>query len=421
MKKILYILSIALLGAVSCNVRPLDEPKAPDGKVTLMMKVTFPEVFITTRAAAGINPVIDNIYVATFGTNHYLNDYVKAVPCNADGTPKSDGYTNLENDKNFYFKVDLAATQTKRYVHIIANGPPTLDYNTYEDDIMKKLCTDANDDGPIQAAYWTYTVFPHGTAELDANGQFQPLNEALDSLRDLKLIRNFARVSVSIAESVTNFTMTGYKIFNTPEHGSVAVWNTNSTNEAAENTGYDKSYCKRGFDMLWQKFDPFMPDGSSDINTTAPATNETFTDKNDKFIFERPDRSSDRPYIMIQGKYGSDTNDTFYRLDFVDRDGNYLPIFRNFEYKIVLTSVAKSGAANPVGVKPSNANVSSLTETENLTDLADGTSRIYVEWLDKAFMGAGTQTFRYLYLPDATQTPSATSGKQAMQRIERLK
>ena len=113
---------------------------------------------------------------------------------------------------------------------------------------------------------------------------------------------------------------------------------------------------------------------------------------------------------MLQGRYGDDAQDTFYRLDFVDKDGNYIPIFRNFEYKIVLTSVAKSGSATPVDVKPSNANVSSMTETENLTDLADGVSRIYVEWLDQAYMGAGPQTFKYMYLPDATTT---SSSKQA--------
>lgn len=407
MKKILTILSIALLGAVSCNIHPMDEPTNPDGTVTLMMKVTFPEVLISTRAAAGYDPIIENIYVATFGTEHYLNDYVKAVPCNSDGTVKADGYANLKNDTNFYFKVNLAATQTKRYVHIIANGPPTLDYNTYEDDIMKQLCTDANANGTIQGAYWTYTVFPHGTAELDANGQFQPLQEAEDSLSGLKLIRNFARVSLDVAASVTNFTLTGYKVFNTPEHGSVAVWNTQSVGVVDdENSGYDKYYWKLPFDTLWENYDPFMPVGNTSINTTSPVETDRFTDKNDKFIFERPDRSSDRPYIMIQGRFTGDANDTFYRLDFVDRDGNYLPIFRNYEYKITLTSIAKSGSPTPVNVRPSNANVSSLEETQNLTDLADGTSRIYVEWLDQAYMGAGEQTFRYLYLPDATTTTS---------------
>lgn len=109
---------------------------------------------------------------------------------------------------------------------------------------------------------------------------------------------------------------------------------------------------------------------------------------------------------MIQGRFTGDANDTFYRLDFVDRDGNYLPIFRNYEYKITLTKIAKSGSPTPVNVRPSNANVSSLEETQNLTDLADGTSRIYVEWLDQAYMGAGDRTFRYLYLPDASTTTS---------------
>ena len=90
------------------------------------------------------------------------------------------------------------------------------------------------------------------------------------------------------------------------------------------------------------------------------------------------------------------------------RWGNYLPIFRNYEYEVILTSVAKSGVADPTQAKPSNANVSSMTETANLADLADGVSRIYVEWLDQTYMGAGTQTFHYMYLQDAANDDVST-------------
>ena len=63
-------------------------------------------------------------------------------------------------------------------------------------------------------------------------------------------------------------------------------------------------------------------------------------------------------------------------MDFVDDDGNYLTLYRNYEDKIVLTSVSKRGVTDPKDAKASNANVSSIEATQSLTDLSDGVSRI---------------------------------------------
>ena len=66
MKKILYILSIALLGATACSVNELGQPEPVNnnGKVTFVMGLEFPEVFIATRGAMADNPMIDDVHVA---------------------------------------------------------------------------------------------------------------------------------------------------------------------------------------------------------------------------------------------------------------------------------------------------------------------------------------------------------------------
>ena len=164
MKKIIYILFAALIGAVSCTINGPEVPQPQDGKVTIMMKVTFPEVLVSTKGTdMADTPNIDNIYVATFGTNHYLNDYVKAVPCDSYGNPTT-SYGDLQNDTDFFFKVTLSATTSKRYVHVFANAPSSIDFG-YEDDIMKTLTTEGN-----VGSYWTYIVLPHGTATIDDKG-----------------------------------------------------------------------------------------------------------------------------------------------------------------------------------------------------------------------------------------------------------
>lgn len=400
MKKIIYILFTALLGVVSCTVKGPDVPQPQnDGTVTLMMHVNFPEVLVDTKATTmAATPNIDNIYVAVFGGNHYLNEYVKAVPCD-DQWNKKDSYGTLANDTDFYFKVTLSATTSKRFVHVFANGPSSIDFD-YEDDIMKTLTTE----GTV-GSYWTYLVLPHGTASIADDGSAEALPEAETLFRNLKLIRNFARVKLNV--TAENFKLTGYQVYNTPTHGSVAVWSPYAEDQLdTANSGYFRDYYLKSFDELLDIYDGFMP--NDQISSDAPTATTTYSDSEDKFVYERPLASSNRPYIMMQGKFGDDDDDTFYKLEFVDPDGNYLPLYRNHEYTLTISKVARSGAADPTQAKVANANVSTMTEAQDLTDISDGLARIYVEWLDHAYMESGTKTFQYMYLPDASTITSST-------------
>lgn len=410
MKKIFYLIFATLLGLVSCTINN-NGPEVPgqeDGKVTVLMKVTLPEVLVVSKSSdMASTPLIDNLYVATFGTDHYLNDYVKAIPCNADWTPRTD---YLVTDNVFYFKVTLTATTSKRYVHVFANGPASLDYNNTEDEIMKSLTT-KNPAG----SYWTYLVLNNGTAVIDEHGNADVNEDTERQFANLKLIRNFARVTLD-AKNVSNFTLTGYQVFNGPKEGAIVAWSSKAAGSVdPSNSGYFKEYGNY-FDIetLLKNYSPFITD-NTEIDTTAPASTDRFTDPEDKYIYERPDSTSNRPYIIMQGRFQGDSQDTFYKLEFVDPDGNHLPILRNYEYEVHLSAVPKSGASTPDIAQVSNANVSSMTTTANLTDLADGTSRIYVQWLDKTYLSAGTQSFQYMYLPDARVS---TSKKATLQILE---
>ncbi len=407
MKKYIYILSALLLSAIACTAEKesvTPEEANMEGKVTYIMKVTLPESIVATRATwisadeDANKPVLRNIYVATFGTSHYLNDYTRAVRCDKDGKNLSQDWSGIENGKTFYFKVTLVATQSKRTVHVIGNGPDQIDFNAYESEIMTKLTTNDKVGG-----YWQYFELSNGTANADGS----TTDEATAAFSNVRLIRNFAKVNLTVDPKVQNFTLTGFNVYNTPNSGSYAIWKKSDKTFVTD-------YASKSFDALL--IDPELRNGSVSETTTMDMTKPT-TDTDDteeseyspsiKYLYERPDQESDRPYIIIKGKYKEegkdfDTADTYYRLDFVDRDGNYLPILRNFEYTIKLTSVAKRGKTNPQECVASNSNVSSLTETESLTDLADGVSRIYVQWLNKAYLESATRVaFKYKYLKDA--------------------
>ena len=302
MKKYLYILIALLFGAVSCSV---DGPKTLDaetqeGKVTVLMKVTLPEPLMATKGIMADEPVIDNLHVAVFGGNGYLNDYTRAVRCNADGTGVNQDWSGITNGSTFYFKVTLTATQSKRSVHIIANGPDQLDFNTYENELMLHLTTSGND-----GAYWQYFQLPNGTVQEDGETLSE---EAEAAFSDVKLIRNFAKVSVSVASSVTNFSLTGFKVFNNANGGSVAIY---------DGTKYLTDYATASMASLRTDYpNGFVPDGVS-YDTAEPAADadgENTFDTNPKYVYERPaGTSADRPYIILKGRFASDPKDTYYR------------------------------------------------------------------------------------------------------------
>lgn len=418
MKKIFYILSIALLGATACSINELGQPEPinDNGKVTFVMGLEFPEVFIATRGAMSENPIIDDVHVAVFGNEGYLNEYVKAVPCNAQGV-EQDAFKNIQNGVLFYYKVTLIATTGYRAIHVIANGPDQIQYNSYDYEVMPKLYTTKGN-----GAYWTMFELPNGTAVVNPQTSEESASPvAKEAFSNLKLIRNFAKVNVT--ESADNFVLDGYEVFNTPDKGRIVTWmeDYNASNERL--AGYYTPYvgAKTEDPMTFAElqtagYTPSLVEGAQ-IDQTAPTSGGDYSNAT-KFVFERvKTNAANRPYIIVKGKFNGSTTSTFYRLDFTDKDGNYIPIFRNFQYNIEIKSVAKVGVANPADAQPSNANVSALITTANLTDLADGTSRILVQYIDKTFITSGDVKFQYIYMRDATKPIAQENVTDASFRI----
>ena len=428
MKKLIYILLIALLGATACSISEPEQsqPANEDGKVTFIMGIEFPEIFVATRAAMDTNPIIDNVYVAVFGGEGYINDYVKAIPCDYDPetevVTEKTSFSDIQNGKLFYYKVTLLATTSARTVHVIANGPEQINFNTYDVDVMPDMTTDAGN-----GAYWTMFPLPNGTSEKNSSGYDVPSGEAIEAFSNLKLIRNFAKVTVT--ESANNFELLGYKVFNTPNKGRVVTWLESYQPGTTANPRLDGYYTpyvgaknERPMTFLELKnahYVPTLATGAA-IDATIPTATMQYPNY-PQFVFEREQtNATNRPYIIVKGNFtGNDGTVTtcFYRLDFTDKDGTYIPIFRNFKYDINIGSVAKVGVSDPSQASPSNANVSAVIETASLTDIADGQSRILVQYLDKTFTTAGNTQFPYLYLQDATQTISQGTVTDATFRV----
>ena len=284
MKKIYAIFSVLLvLACVSCTrEEPLSVGEFEKEGATVPVVLSFQEpVVLQARTKAdigmemGVRPAISNIHVAIFGTDRYLKDYVSAYPCDAQGNPLSGGFAS-QNATSAYFLARLPISSKERVLHIIANGPSSLPFNAYENDIMQSMTVSEGN-----GAYWQRVVLPagiqivetDGNAEQTPDGEYIPTPETVAALSNLTLIRNFA--SVTVSENATNFEIVAYTLCNMPRSGAVAMY---SSNHGDWVSGYaDPSVTLSNhlysYDGKTYLGFPANPDIDTNVPTTADAFN----------------------------------------------------------------------------------------------------------------------------------------------------
>lgn len=425
MKKIYYIFLVAFLfEVVSCDQQSLQTALPEDeATVTIDMNVSFLQAMNATKGPRADKPAIDNIYVAVFGSNHYLNDYVRAVPVSLDASGEHIATYATENGTDYHLRVTLLATTKTRYIHILANGPDHLDYNTREDLMLSQSTTGT------ESGYWAYFPLEHGTAKLDG-GDWVPSDDAEAAFGSVKLIRNFARVQVK--STAANFKLTGFRVYNTAKVGSFAMPTGPAAGEDFDpNYAYDGidylstlSYAGCGAPSVTDKvgFIRALPypgymvtglEGGDFADSAAPTTNDTFYLNTYQYVYESPNlNTGSQPYIIIRGQYGTGNNipNTYYKIEFSDENGNRVPIYRNLDYTITLTAVGKAGETNPANATTSNGNVSRTAE--ELSEISDGISGLYTLYTEKSLVIPATMpeaqrkvTFSYQYVKDLSVTP----------------
>ena len=400
MKKYIYILASLLLGLSSCSDRvPVPAPEG-EATVTIDMTVSLPQVVTATKATnRASNPQIENIYVAVFGRQGYLNDYALAAPLDASGNV-TNTYAST-NGQDYKVRVTLLATTSTRYIHIIANGPSQLDYQTQVKDLMlgEALMTSDN-----KGAYWQHFTLA-GTAKLEG-GVWVPSDDAADKFSKIRLIRNFARVKVESSSS--DFEVEGFKVYRTSKYGSYAMPMDEDGSsfvdaDAYIASDYDKVKYPTPVEYIQGElgYKGYVPDAAKAlIDTDDPKVGDAFgTDY--QFVYESPNTESNYPYIIVAGKYkGAATS--YYRIELVDDEGTHIPIYRNLDYTITLSAIAKNGVSDPKNAVTSNGNVS--TTAQDLSDISDGISGLFALYTDRTYVIGDDDdpsvTFQYQYIPD---------------------
>jgi len=418
MKYLRHILLFSVLSAMvfsSCvreNLRAIDPENdtEQDGdyvtldlSVSMMMDV---DQNVWTKAL-GEAPEVKDLYVAVFDGGDILTEIVKAVPGTA-GDPR-DVYEpgTAGNDYLTRFHVTLKRTSESREVQFIAIGKKDfIDVDAFdmidEASFIKKFIVSDNVD-----AYW-------------CRKHFEGINsESASKMQGLKMVRNFLKVSVSASDTLRNFTLTGFKVFNKPRYGTLAPYNPNTQeyNYAADGTavvnfdrfadyskveGNEEDTNNLAYKELVenQHYTGYMPSTVEFISMQEEIGGEDPDDWFDAnkisagdfdYLYECTYTDVENPFIIFKGIYNGDgtENETYYKADFVyhasaDADKVYFHLLRNFFYELKIAHVANDGAETLEAAvnSPSMNNFDGSTESQSYTVISKTGARMYISSTD---------------------------------------
>lgn len=378
MKRFTYIL-LAFLSLLLVGCQEVDTPQGfvEGEEYAFDMNVMLSGMDdIQTRAFRDNVTDFPPLWLVVFDNNGYFVEAAKATNFSREG--------NVTN-----FSVVLTATSQPRIVHLLLNyvddsvSDLGLEYE-HENNLIGSMVVSGDRD-----VYWQRVEVPGGINEASINS----------SMIKVPLLRNFLKIAVH--NNCDYFSLTGFYVMNVPNEGSVAPyvngeffdWKESKTYEELESQGYSG----------------FMPDdvtfknqnASNAVWQTAPF-----------YLYEKPfnataGNAENTLTVLLKGMYknGSLKKDTYYKVDIIyKKDGvnYYYDLIRNFVYNISIDDVTGDGAATPEEAArgAANNNMSSSVNLKDLLNISDGTSALYVSYIDTTLTTTDDVLLKFKYIPN---------------------
>lgn len=447
MKKIFYTLTAAVLCLTACQkeieqIQSVSAKDYPEGAtVEALFTVSIPysngAVDLTRASEMAQIPVLDNLYIAIFGDNGgMLQQLVPAVKVGngslyqTSTTDPDHPYGETGYAYQVQYKAELPLSDEERNLHFIGNMPPEVIQNLdflYEKPFMDNLTTSGG-----AAAYWQKVVLPNGVQANLVNGKFELTTECAKLLTPIALVRNYAKLIVTSGSS--DFEIESYALVNGPLQGTVAPYSAS--------TGFSTTYMNIGKYCAGQMETNFVHDLTASgysgymindlIDTANPgetsAKKPTDTD-NGLYMYERtkPTRSGEQTGIIIKLKWSSELEPShpnysdagksrYYKIEVLDKEGEYMPICRNVLYTINLEHLSGTGETSFDAAYrgPFFGNVSASIETATLTEINDNIHKIVVNMMDFTTMEDNKKVDIYFrYYPEMNGDPALTAASYA--------
>lgn len=201
--------------------------------------------------------------------------------------------SNIKPNDDGTCKVKVKVVEGTATLHVVANT-----------DISESDAKDAEGKNNL------YNATREGNLNLDAPvcwGSVK-VDDLLNSKTDVWLFRQFAKASVTKNESLTNFEITGFRLFNTASSGTIA---SESINKVA------------------------LPSVDCSAKTAEYVTGE-------HPFYETP---AGKAYMIIKAKYAGGS-DTYYKVEFLNNGtSTQMDLLRNHHYQVKVTAVNHEGWA----------------------------------------------------------------------------
>lgn len=411
--KILAALFVMAFSLASCQREPvsIDPGAADEGQVAVDMTVTLPGAGLQTKALGSV-PNIRNIYVAVFGMNKYLNEFVKAFPVDASGDITS-AYTPYDDNSDgiadkYRVRVILSRNATTRYVHVVANVDEAHipDFG-YENEFMDALTSDQGD------GYWQYMEFPEADGGIFNAVSTDPnySKSANARLANVTLIRDFAWIDVQVGDAVSSsWDFEAYEVYNTPNRGYYPIVTAISGYNYTFSTDYVSNTFEENISTYGGRLAP---------DAKLKPTDSTFPEyipeeiaagaTGSKFVFENPESGTEEStFIVIRlKKKDGDKSTKYFRIDLANASG-YIPVLRNYHYTVTVSGIGVEGAATPreAATTRSKSNAFTGVDVSRLSELNDGISTLRVGYTEKVFCSPTSAEFLYRYTPDTKNAPT---------------
>ena len=256
---------------------------SPDGVVLTLKLPNFTKNSVATRAES---QQVNKVCVLCYDSDdRYLG---MSNITSSDIKPKDDGT----------YEVKVMVKEGAATLHVVANA-----------DITESDAKDA--EGKINL----YNAVRSDKIDINTPVCWGSIKVAdmLSGNLSLSLLRQFAKTSVTKDEALTNFEITGFRLFNTASSGTIA---SKSINNVA------------------------LPSVDCSDNTDGYVSGE-------QPFYETP---ADNAYMIIRAKYDGGA-DTYYKVAFKNKtsDGNLesIALLRNHHYQVKVTAVNHAGWSTP--------------------------------------------------------------------------
>lgn len=371
------------------------EPQEGD-MVTLTFGVQVPEAGSATRSMASES--IQSLHVIVFDEMGYY--LTKVAPQAVEtGTPPYDPTTRQ-------FEVSLPSSNRQRVIHFVAN----IDADQYagitsgnEDGIMTSLYVEGEQD-----TYWQRMVY--GGIGVDSEGYTAPNDFFGKDQRVIPLVRNFAKVTVQDATgSDDNFILTGFKVFNTRQNGSIAAYDKTFIEFCEMDATTDEKgrmYTPKSYSEL----SSYACTEIGELQNSAEYVAPVDSDNNPNYIYVRETSKTSDPFIIIKGTYNG--SECYYKLDFIVDGQGDANILRNFAYNFVITSVTRPGTSEDDAIAQSaGENGASFDSgTQSLLNISDGVGQLAVSATTVVLVSNETYELKYKYVPNIAQSTTTANG-----------